>query len=372
MVRVRSTIGEDDLERPSPIRALADHAVEVEEAIRVLGIGVDLGIIEWPVADVLGGHEVPILAAVCRLVQARLLGFDEGVNDVRIGRAHRQAHPAELTTRKPLVLPKAVPIVAAVMGHVQTAALAAGGEKPGLAVEGPHGSKQLVGIARVHDHLGTTGGVVDGKHVVPGLASVPRAKYAALRVGPPGRAHRSHENRLRVGRMDTDAVNGPGVLEAHHAPGRPTVDGAVDAAAGRVAVARVALARAGPEDVGVGRRHRHRADAQDVLVIEEGLPGGPTGGAPPESAAGRPGIDDVPVGRVHSQRGNAATHRARTNVPDGVALEGVLGEARGQTEQGRTEKQKQKTEGVELVHRRQDTAPTGVHGRSGEQVAGGR
>ena len=227
------------------------------------------------------------------------------------------------------------------MGHIQTAALAAGGEEPGLAVEGPHGSKQLVGIARVHDHLGTTGGVVDGEHVVPRLATVPRAEHAALGVRTPGRAHRGHKNRLRVGRMNPDAVDGPGVLEAHHAPGRPTVDGAVDAAAGRVAVARVALARASPEDVRVGRRHRHRADAHDVLIIEEGLPGGSAGGAPPESSAGRPGIDDVPVGRVHGQRGNAATHRARTNMPDGVVLEGVLGEARGQTEQGRTEKQEQ-------------------------------
>ena len=186
MVRVRPTVGEDDLKRPSPVGALADHAVEVEEAIRVLGIGVDLGIIERAIADVLGGHQVPILAAVGRLVQAGLLGFDEGVDDVRVGRAHRQAHPAELAARQAFVLPEALPTVAAVMGHVQTAALAAGGEEPGLAVEGPHGGKQLVGIARVHDHLGTTGGVVDGEHVVPGLASVPRAEHAALRIRTPG------------------------------------------------------------------------------------------------------------------------------------------------------------------------------------------
>ena len=172
--------------------------------------------------------------------------------------------------------------------------------------------------------------------------------------------------------MDPDAVDGAGVLEAHHAPGRPAVDGAIDPAAGCVAVARIALARAGPEDIGVGGRHRHRADAQDVLVIEEGLPGGSAGGAPPESAAGRAGINDVPVGRVHGQRGNAAAHRAWADVPDGVVLKGVLGEARGQTEQGCTEKQKQKTEGVELVHRRQDTAPAGAHGRPGEQGAEGR
>ena len=105
VVRMRPAVGEDDLERPSPVGALAHHAVEVEEAVRVLGIGVDLGIIERPVADVLGGHEVPILAAVGRLVQAGLFGFDQGVDDVRVGRAHRQAHPAELTARQALVLP---------------------------------------------------------------------------------------------------------------------------------------------------------------------------------------------------------------------------------------------------------------------------
>ena len=53
-----------------------------------------------------------------------------------------------------------------------------------------------------------------------------------------------------------------------------------------------------------------------------------------------------------------------------MILEEVLGEACGQAEQGCTEKQEQKTEGVELVHRGQDTAPATAHERSGEQEAG--
>ena len=99
VVRVRSAVGQDHLEGPSPVGALAHHAVEVEQAVRVLRIGVDLGIVEWPVADVLGGHKVPIQAPIGGLVETGLLGLDERINNVRVRRAHCQAHSAELTAR---------------------------------------------------------------------------------------------------------------------------------------------------------------------------------------------------------------------------------------------------------------------------------
>ena len=368
VVRVRPAVGQDHLEGPSPIGALADHAVEVEQAVRVLRIGMDLGIIEGPVADVLGGDKVPIQAPVGGLVQTGLLGLDERVDNVRVRGAHRQAHAAELAARQALVLAELIPVVAAVVRDVQAAAFSTGGEEPGLPVEGPHRREQLVGVARIHDHLRAPRGVVNGQHVVPRGPAIAGAEHAALGVRAPGRSHRGHVHRLRVRRVDADAVDGPRVLEAHHGPGGTPIERAVDAAAGGVAVARVALSRARPDDVGVGRGHRHGSDAEDVLLIEKRFPRRAAGGAAPKSTAGRARIHDVAVGRVHRQGRHPAAHGAGPDVPDGMVLKHALAVDIQAEEEGQNEKQERSPEGVQLGHPGQDTAWQGRSARSGARL----
>ena len=280
----------------------------------------DLRVVKWAVSDVFCGDQVKVLSAIGALVEARLFGFDQGVNDVGVGRAHGEAHAAQHSPWKAFVFAELGPVVTAIVGHVESAALSTRSEEPRLPVERPHGRKPLVGVGRVHDHLGTARGVVNGQHVVPGLAPVSGAEHPALRVGPPSRAHGGHKHRFGIGGVDADAVDGSGVFQAHHGPSRAAINGAVDATAGSVAVSGVALARSCPDHIGVGRGHGHRANAQDVLVVKQWVPSGTAGGAAPQTATGRSGVDDVAVCGVHSEGGHPATHGAWTNVTHGVIL----------------------------------------------------
>ena len=109
-----------------------------------------------------------------------------------------------------------------------------------------------------------------------------------------------------------------------------------------MAVPRIALACAGPDDVRVGRGHGHGADAQDVLIVKEGLPVRTAGGAPPQTATRRSGIDDVAVGRVHIEGRHAAAHGAGADVANRVILKQGLGVS-DQSEQAEHKKKECRT-----------------------------
>ena len=185
VVRVCSAVREDHLKRPASVRALADHAVQVEQAVRVLRVGMNLRIVERAVSNVLGRHQVPFHAPIRGLVQSGLLGLDQGVDNVRVCRAHGQAHAAQLSAGQPFIFPKSGPVVPAVVGDIQATPLSTGGEEPRLPVKGPHGRKQLVGVARIQDHLGAAGRVIDRQDVVPGFSAIAGPEDPALRVGAP-------------------------------------------------------------------------------------------------------------------------------------------------------------------------------------------
>ena len=186
VVRVCSAVREDHLERPASVCALADHAVQVEQAIRVLRVRMNLRIVERAVADVLGRHQVPFHAPIRGFVQSGLLGLDQGIHDVWVCRAHGEAHAAQLSSGQSFIFPKSGPVVPAIVGDIQATALSTGGEEPRLPVKGPHGRKQLVGIARIQDHLGAASRVIDRQDVVPGFSAIPGPEDPALRVGAPG------------------------------------------------------------------------------------------------------------------------------------------------------------------------------------------
>ncbi len=324
VVWVSAAVGQNHIKCAAAVGALTDHAVEVEEPIGVLRIGMDFRVVKRPVSDVFCGDQVKVLPAVGALVEARLFGFDQGVDDVGVGRTHGEAHAPEHASWKAFIFAELGPVVASIMGHIQSAALATGSEEPRLTVKRPHGGKQLVGVGRIHDHLGTSRGIVNGQHMVPSLAPVPGAEHAALRIGAPSRAHGRHKDRLGVCGVDADAVDGPGVFQAHHGPGGTPINGAVDAPTGSVTVSGVALARSCPDHIGVRGGHRHRANAQDVLVVEQGLPSGAAGRAAPQTATGSTGVDDVAVCGIHSEGGHPATHGSRSDVTDGVILKNRL------------------------------------------------
>ncbi len=188
---------------------------------------------------------------------ALCLGLDERVDDLgvrrarwrcRCGRGRPSGRPSSSVSR--------FQVVAAVIGDVQPGARAAGAEEPRPAPVLPHRGEQLVRVRRIDDEVGGAGALVDVEHPLPGLAAVGGLEDAALGVLAPEPAHRGYPGDVRIGGVEDDAVDALGLLETQVLPGVATVERPVDAVADDGAVARVALARAHPDDVGVGLEDR--------------------------------------------------------------------------------------------------------------------
>ena len=173
VVRVHAAVRQNHFKRPSAIGGLGDHAPQAEHVVLVRGVGVNLGVVEGAVAHVaVFGSEAEGLASVVRTVQRVVRGFHEGVDHVGVGRTHGQAHASKLALRKPVLRGALHPSVAAVVGHVQAAALAPALERPRQTAERPHGREQLVRVGRVHDQFGAPGAFVHTQNVVPRQATV--------------------------------------------------------------------------------------------------------------------------------------------------------------------------------------------------------
>ena len=100
---------------------------------------------------------------------------------------------------------------------------------------------------------------VDEQHARPGLAAVGGAIDAALLLRAGQAAERAGEDDVGVGRIDDDASDAAGFIEAHVGPGVAGVGGFVDAVAHHVDVADgPGFAGSGPDDVWI-RRARRRA-----------------------------------------------------------------------------------------------------------------
>ena len=90
-----------------------------------------------------------------------------------------------------------------------------------------------------------------------------------------------------------DAADAAGFVEAHVRPGLPGVDRLVDAVADHVAVAdRPGFAGAGPDHVGIGRRHRERADRRDRHAVGDRRPADAAVGGLPDAARRGAGVVD--------------------------------------------------------------------------------
>ena len=187
VVRVHAAVRQNHLKRPSAVGGLGDHAPQAEYVVLVRGVGVDLGVVKGTVADVaVLGAKAEGLASIVRTVQRVFRGFHEGVDHVRVGRAHRQTHTSKLAFREPVFRSALHPSVAAVVGHVQAAAFAAAMERPRQTTERPHGRKQLVRVGRVHDQFGTSGALVHIQNVVPRQPAVGRLVHPARFAVAPG------------------------------------------------------------------------------------------------------------------------------------------------------------------------------------------
>src|SRR5262249_48384013 len=162
---------------------------------------------------------------------------------------------------------------------------------------------------------------VDEEDLLPGLPAVERPEDPALRARLPDAAEDRDVDDVRVRRIDEDAADLPRVRQAHEPPRGARVRGEVDAVAVDDVVARVRLARADPELVGVGRGHRDRAD-RGRLLLEDRLPRQAAVDRLEDAARAGPDVDRVRVAGDAGDRGDAPAARGRADVAELQILEG--------------------------------------------------
>ena len=200
--------------------------------------------------------------------------------------------------------------------------LAAAPQAPRLPIHLPQRRVEDVRIVRIHDEVDGPRALVAEEHLLPRPAPVGGPEDAALGVGPEGMAEGGHVRAVGVRRMDADASDRVCVGEAEVSPALPGIIGAVDAVALEDVGTQLHLAHADVHDIGVGRRHRDRADrgAAD-LPIGRRRPGGPAVRRLEQPAAGRAEVVlERPLGM--------ARHRDRASPPvrpDRAPLDGAGG-----------------------------------------------
>ena len=106
-------------------------------------------------------------------------------------------------------------------------------------------------------------------------------------------------------------------------PRLAAVAAAVDAVAERRVVARVLLAGADVDDVGIRRRQRDLADRQHVLVVEDRLPGRAAVDGLPDAAVGAGHVEDERVAGHPDDDRDAAGLVGRPDAAEGQASKRV-------------------------------------------------
>jgi hypothetical protein len=241
---------------------------------------------------------------------AAALGLDRQVQVLAVLREDGQSRTTPPAGRQALVdaRPRVAAVGAAVVAGRRAEAhhgvIAAELVAPHLVQTGVHDAR----ILRIDAHVDATGGLVDVEHLLPGLAAVLRAEDAAVGVRSPEATHRGDEHDVRVAGVDRDVARVQRLAQTHVGEGLAAVGRLVDPVAEAHRVARVLLAGADPDHVGVARRDRDIADRRGPLVLEDALPGGAGVARLPDPRTGGAEVPHIPLRVVHLDVGDAATH----------------------------------------------------------------
>ena len=269
-----------DGERRAGVDRLAERRVEVVGLVVVVGRDrhprvvrraphrVAVGVDHLPVlAAVVGSPELAALG-VLPFPRHAVAGFDQHVHAVGVRVRDRGHHLADRFGGQ-AVARQLFPRGAAVARHEQPAARAAALAAPRVQLELPHAREEDARVARVHRDLRAAGVLVDEQRPLPRGAAVGRTEHAALLLWTVRGAERARAHDLRIGRIDHDAADAAGLLEAHVRPRVAGVRRFVDAVPDRDVAANPRLAGAGPDDVRIRCGHGQRADRLRGLIVEE-------------------------------------------------------------------------------------------------------
>jgi len=310
---------------PSPVRApvLGDHhpGVQAVDSIRILRIGDDLVVVLRARGHVVV-HLLPGGAGVGAAEEpAGLLGgLDDRVDGVRPLGRDRQPDATHVGLGQTAL--QLLPGVAAVGALVDAGARAAVDQRPDVTPPLVGRRVQDGGVAGVHDHVHDAGVLVDLQDQLPGLASVVGPVEPAVAPGTPEGAHGGHVDDIPVGRMYQDLADVHRLLQADVLPVLAAVSGAVDSVAVGDAALAVVLARADPDDVGIGRIDGDAADGIAALVVEDRLPRDARVVGLPDIPRADRDVPVVGIARVDGDVADASRHQCRADAAEFQAGKG--------------------------------------------------
>ena len=158
-------------------------------------------IILWRSADV-GIHFFPVFAAVIGFIESltALLGLDDGINTVGIGRRQRQPYTPHIHRRQAVF--QFAPTLAAIGTFVDGGARAAVYQRPHMTTALIGGGQHNIRVTGVHDHIGASGHLIHAQHFLPAFTAVGGMIQPAVAAVVPQRALGGHPNTVAVAGID--------------------------------------------------------------------------------------------------------------------------------------------------------------------------
>ena len=272
-------------------RAASDRLADEIDDVRIGRVDRDVaGVIAGDIAIVV--RPDPRHAAVVRAIKSvDALAGDHGVEAQGPRRVARrgQADAAKRDGR-PALAAKHAPARPAVGRAPDGAARARDRREialPGILARLPGGGEDDVRVLGIGGQINGAGVVIDRQGAGPGLAAVGGAKHTAIGAGLEEITHGGDQNLVGIGRVDQNAPDVAGLLQAERLPALAAVDGLEHARAAGHVIARFRLAGADIDGVGIGRGHGDGADRRGRPLVEQGGPGPPGVVGPPHAAARR-------------------------------------------------------------------------------------
>ena len=201
-----------------------------------------------------------------------------------------------------------------------------------------------VGVGGIELEIGDARVVIDVQHARPGRPAIGGAVDAAVAATRPERPLGRDEHDVRLAGIDQDSPDVLRLRQPGPLPGAPAVAAAVDAVTPRDVTAADVLAGAHPDDVGVHRVERDRADRKRRLIVEDRRPRRPGVGGLPDATRSHRDEPRAAVARVDGDVGNAPAGERGTDAaqreggrrgPESVRVGGLVGRGDRASRRGR-------------------------------------
>ncbi len=114
--------------------------------------------------------------------------------------------------------------------------------------------------------------------------------------------------------MYDNPVDSFGSFQPHQLPGFTSIHTFVNTGAAVVRIARIALARARPDDIGIARCNRHCTNTLHRLIVEDRLPVNTAVYGFPDAAGSRADVQNIGIARIGINRIDPPAHASRAKA----------------------------------------------------------